>query len=125
MVIISVSIYTTIKTMKVLKTMKTLKTTLFFITTLFISAYAEEDDYLVGEIVTDFVTGAVIARCQSFYRCNLLLTIVVCITLISIPVCLCAGIIDIRDICTCRNLRSCLTTSVGYGITTAYLDKST
>lgn len=95
---------------------------IFFILIIFIAIFpkfirAEDDD---GEIITDLMVGVGISLCETSPACSSLMSIVVIITLTSLPFCLCAGIIEPGDICNKRQARHGLTAGVGYSVARSF-----
>ena len=99
---------------------------IFFIFTIFIAIFPkfiraeDDDDDIVGEIIMDLSSGVMIAMCETSVACSSFMPIVAIITLISLPFCLCAGIIEPDDLCNKKQARRGLTTGVGYGIARSF-----
>ena len=94
-------------------------TQIFFIFTIFIAIFPKfiraEDD-IDGEIIIDLMVGVGMAICETSEACSSFVSIVVIITLICLPFCLCAGVIEPGDICNKTQGRRGLTTGIGYGV---------
>lgn len=86
----------------------------------FIRAEDDDDDFL-SEVVIDLMIGGAIAICESFHLCHMFITAVTVITIISLPFCLCAGIISPSGLCSERNARRGITNGIGYGATRAFM----
>jgi hypothetical protein len=76
----------------------------------------DDDDDVLGEIAIDLMIGFGMAVCETSVACSSFMSLVVIITLISLPFCLCADVIDPRDFCNKRQARRGLTTGIGYGL---------
>ena len=89
----------------------------FFVT----KAVAEEDDDdILGEIVTDLLIGVGIAICEEFVICKFFMVLIGCIAFMMLLIGLCSGEITCADICNGRNARRGLTTGAGYGFVRSF-----
>lgn len=101
-------------------------TKIFFIFTIFIAIFPkfiraeDDDDDIVGEIIMDLAVGVMIAMCETSVTCSSFMNIVIIIALISLPFCLCAGVIEPGDICNKKHARRGLTTGVGYSVARSF-----
>ena len=94
--------------------------TLLLFATKCVAATNDDDDNIVGEIVTDLIIGVGMAICEEFVMCKLFMIIMGFICAIMVLIGLCSGEISCEDICNRRTARRSFTSGVGYGVTRSF-----
>lgn len=93
----------------------------YFAFFIFVSvARAEDDDNIIGEIITDLLVGAAIEVCSMYATCRLIMAFFTFTALIIIVIALCLGEIGCKDIFNCRNARRGATMGAGGAMVRRY-----
>jgi hypothetical protein len=80
----------------------------------------DDDDNIIGEIITDLLVGAAIEVCSMYATCRLIMVFFTFTALIIIVIALCLGEIGCKDIFNCRNARRGATMGAGGAIVRRY-----
>ena len=83
----------------------------------------DDDEDIVGEIVTDLLIGVAVSICEEFVICKFLMLLISFIGVMIIIIGICVGEISCTDICNGRNARWGLTVGAGYGLVSSFRRK--
>jgi hypothetical protein len=90
----------------------------FFVTK--IVAKDDDEDNIIGEIVTDLFIGVAVSICEKFVICKFFMFLISFMFVMIIIVGVCVGEINVTDICNGRNTRRALTVGAGYGLVRSF-----
>ena len=98
-----------------------LSTLLLFMTFVIRVKGEDDDDDLLGELVTDLMVGVAMSVCEQYATCQaFMFTLGIIFLFVALCGCM-LGELSCEDYCTRRNARRSFTTGVGYGIGKSFL----